>query len=476
MRHCRGLLFTAAAGSVLLFSEQVEAGEYAWSWNLSHEPFSAMLLGWSAVIAVLTALFITLMYKVENTDSRTIWLAASLAGMGVLDGFTAVSASLLSVTWLHSLAALVGGILFALILLPESVSQFTIFEWLPCGTAALCALPGSSALLFPDFFLSESTTITLLISWTGGAGYLCAGLYFFLQKQHAGRRIRLLFAGCSLLLACTALLLPFLQPSSLEWQIWLVFRLIALGILFDFFFRNCRESIQQLRQSRDEQATARRQLTDLIENAPAAVTLKDLSGRFLLVNKRFEELFGIKKQDAVGKAATDIFPGITRRLQESFNESSAEYEESISLKDGVKTFSTSCFTVPNSGDNNNYCVGCIQTDITYRKQLEQKVQLDQKILEHTEEAIVVTDSEAIIIDVNDSYTEITGYTREEAIGRNPRYCQSGRHDAVFYKNMWQQLTENGFWSGEIWDRRKDGEIFEKWLTIKIKLLKAIKIT
>ena len=463
MRHFRWLLFTAAAGSVLL-SELVEASESAWSWGLSHEPFSAMLLGWSAVVAVLTALFITLMYKVENTDSRTIWIAASLAGMGVLDGFNAVEALSLSATWLHSLAALIGGLLFTLIILPEAVSETPVFEWLPCATAAICALPGVGFILFPGYVMPETASLAILMSWTGGAGYLCAGLYFFLQKQDTGRQTRLLFAGCSLLLAFTAFCIPFLKPRSTEWQIWLSFRLIALFVLFDFFFRNCRQSIQYLRHSRDEQATARKQLTDLIENAPAAVTLKDLSGRFLLVNKRFEELFGIKKQDAVGKAAAEIFPCVSRSLQENINETSAEYEECISLQDGVKTFSTSCFAVPNSAEN-NYCVGCIQTDITYRKQLEQQIQLDQKIIEHTEDAIVVTNNEAIIIDVNDAYTEITGYTREEAIGQNPRYCKSGRHDTEFYKSMWQHLTDNGFWSGEIWDRRKNGELFKKWLTI-----------
>ncbi len=449
----------------MLLSELVEAGEHAWSWSLSHEPFSAMLLGWSAVVAVLTALFITLMHKVENTDSRTIWIAASLAGIGVLDGFNAVEALPLSAaTWLHSFAALIGGLLFTLIILPESVSQFAIFEWLPCITAAVCALPGVSLILFPDYFIPEAASTTLLMSWIGGAGYFCAGLYFFLQQEYTGRRIRLLFAGCSMLLALTAFFIPFLQPRSTTWQVWLICRLIALFVLFDFFFRNCRESIQNLRRSRDEQTTVRKQLTDLIENAPAAVTLKDLSGRFLLVNKRFEELFGIKKQDAVGKAAADILPCISRSLKESINDTSAEYEESISLHDGVKTFSTSCFTVQNSVENKS-CVGCIQTDITYRKQLEQQIQLDQKIIEQTEEAIVVTNHEAIIIDVNDAYTEITGYVREEAVGQNPRFCKSGRHDEIFYKKMWQQLTENGFWSGEIWDRRKCGEIFEKWLTI-----------
>jgi diguanylate cyclase (GGDEF)-like protein/PAS domain S-box-containing protein len=110
-------------------------------------------------------------------------------------------------------------------------------------------------------------------------------------------------------------------------------------------------------------------------------------------------------------------------------------------------------------------VGCIQTDITEHRRLEQQLKLDRTIIEQAEEAIVITDFEAIILDVNEAYTLITGYTRTEVIGQNPRITQSGRHDKTFYEEMWRQLITLGSWSGEIWDRRKNGEIFQKWLTI-----------
>ncbi|CAK8718851.1 PAS domain S-box-containing protein/diguanylate cyclase (GGDEF) domain-containing protein [Candidatus Electronema halotolerans] len=457
--HAFHRLLAAAAGLMLLPTQAAAGG----TWGLAQEPLSAMLLGWSAVAAVLTSLFITMMHKVENTDVRTIWIAASLAGMGVMDGFNAASSLPLSEIWLHSLAALVGGLLFALVILPESLSQIAIFEWLPCMTAAACAVPGLTFMLVPDI-LPETSSAALVMSWAGGIGFLYASLFFFLQKQQKGRPARRLLAGCSLFFALTAFFFPFLQPHSPVWQLWQALRLAALFVLFDFFFRNSRDTVSKLRRSRDEQSAAHRLLADLIENAPAAVTMKDLSGRFLLVNKRFEELFGIKKQEAVGRAAGELLPCLTRRLQESRSDTAAEYEESMALQNGVRTFSTSCFTLSPDAEN-RCCVGCMQTDITDRKQLEHQLRLDEKIIENTEEAVVITDSEAMILDVNDAYTEITGYTRQEAVGQNPRFCQSGRHDQLFYKEMWRQLSENGFWSGAIWDRRKHGEIFEKWLTI-----------
>jgi len=87
------------------------------------------------------------------------------------------------------------------------------------------------------------------------------------------------------------------------------------------------------------------------------------------------------------------------------------------------------------------------------------------IFKASNEAIQITDASARILDVNPAFTEITGYTREEVLGKNPGMMKSGKHDADFYAEMWKSLRESGNWRGEIWDRRKDGEVFAKWLAI-----------
>ncbi|MDZ4063032.1 MAG: diguanylate cyclase, partial [Coriobacteriia bacterium] len=81
------------------------------------------------------------------------------------------------------------------------------------------------------------------------------------------------------------------------------------------------------------------------------------------------------------------------------------------------------------------------------------------------DGIVVTDEKARILDVNPAFCRITGYAREEVIGRNPRMMKSDRHDATFYGSMWQSLHGDGRWQGEVWDRRKTGEVYAKWLSI-----------
>lgn len=105
------------------------------------------------------------------------------------------------------------------------------------------------------------------------------------------------------------------------------------------------------------------------------------------------------------------------------------------------------------------------TDISERKQLEQKLQLAASVFTHAREGIMIIGTDGVIIDVNEAFSLITGYSREEAIGRFPRFLHSGRHDPSFYADMWQQLVEKGHWYGEIWNRRKTGEIYAQMESI-----------
>lgn len=92
---------------------------------------------------------------------------------------------------------------------------------------------------------------------------------------------------------------------------------------------------------------------------------------------------------------------------------------------------------------------------------EKSMKLAASIYQSNADAIVVTDENNLIVDVNPAFTRITGYTPDEVIGKNPRLMQSGQHDAHFYQKMWKSILEDGHWQGEIWDKRKDGELYAK---------------
>ncbi|MDH5206218.1 MAG: diguanylate cyclase, partial [Hylemonella sp.] len=104
------------------------------------------------------------------------------------------------------------------------------------------------------------------------------------------------------------------------------------------------------------------------------------------------------------------------------------------------------------------------SDITHRKETETELRIAEKAFQ-TQEGMFVTDERGVILRINNAFTEITGFTAEDIVGKNPRMRSSGRHDAAFYEAMWQRIQSTGAWKGEIWNRRKSGEIYPESLTI-----------
>lgn len=104
-------------------------------------------------------------------------------------------------------------------------------------------------------------------------------------------------------------------------------------------------------------------------------------------------------------------------------------------------------------------------EATESKQKEYENNLACAVFTYTSEGIVITDANNKIIDANTSFERLTGYSKEEVIGRNPNFLQSGQHDRSFYQKMWAQIQATGYWRGEIWNRRKTGAHYPELLTI-----------
>lgn len=104
------------------------------------------------------------------------------------------------------------------------------------------------------------------------------------------------------------------------------------------------------------------------------------------------------------------------------------------------------------------------TDISDRKLAEEQMRIAVSAFE-SQQGMMITDEQKRILQVNHAFIKMSGYSEAEILGRTPRMFKSGRHDGVFYKEMWETISQNGYWHGEIWDKRKNGDIFPKWLSI-----------
>jgi PAS domain S-box-containing protein len=134
--------------------------------------------------------------------------------------------------------------------------------------------------------------------------------------------------------------------------------------------------------------------------------------------------------------------------------------QELEVQIGFKTLLLVVVPVPDK-----HCVNVFGLDVTSRKQAERKLLLNSQVFESASEGVVITDADGRVLDVNRAFTTITGYSREDILGEDVRILKSGRHDDRFYQEFWTALKDHGTWQGEIWDRRKNGEVHPKWLSV-----------
>ena len=121
--------------------------------------------------------------------------------------------------------------------------------------------------------------------------------------------------------------------------------------------------------------------------------------------------------------------------------------------------------VARDGDGRASLVSGIAIDISQHKKTEADLRLAASVFTHSHEGILITDLKGRILDVNQSFTRITGYTREEVLGENPRILSSGRQSRGFYREMWRAIEQQGHWNGEVWNLRRDGLEYAQSLTV-----------
>ena len=223
-------------------------------------------------------------------------------------------------------------------------------------------------------------------------------------------------------------------------------------------------------------ANAQRTLLDAVVSGTSdAVFVKDAEGRYLLINDAGAAMVGKPASDIVGQVDAALFPPDTAKLVIGNDRAVMACGQNRTHEEHVVTQSgkSIVFLVTKGPikDAQGHVTGLfgISRDITERKATELSLREAARVFESSHEGIMVVSPQRKITRVNPAFTHITGYSAQEAIGQSPRLLSSGHHDAGFFANIWQTLAQDGVWRGEVWNRRKDGEIYAGQLSISVVL-------
>jgi len=232
-------------------------------------------------------------------------------------------------------------------------------------------------------------------------------------------------------------------------------------------------TIQDITESRQVQETLResRELLEIfIKHAPVALAMFDREMRYISVSRRWLEDYHLLESDIIGRSHYEMIPDMPERWKDAHRRGLAgervnAEEDRFDRADGTVEWSRWEVIPWRAGDGSVGGIVLFAEDVTQRKAADDRLRLGATVFTGAREGITITDRAGKILEVNDAFTRITGYTREEVLGHNSRMLQSGLHTGEFYVNMWNSLNRDGHWSGEIWNRTKGGDIYPEMLTI-----------
>ena len=210
-----------------------------------------------------------------------------------------------------------------------------------------------------------------------------------------------------------------------------------------------------------------------VKQSPTSIVITGVEGLIEYVNPKFEQVTGYSEEEVIGQNPNILKSGYTGQddYELLWNTlcSGEEWRGTFynQKKDGSFYWEAASISPirDKSGAITNFLA--VKEDITQQKLANDELKAAAAVFEATQEGIMTTDAELRITAVNSAFSTITGYSEEEVVGQTPAILSSGKHDRVFYEEMWSQLTTEGRWSSEVWNKRKDGTLYPQWLSISV---------
>ncbi|MDD0814856.1 EAL domain-containing protein [Curvibacter sp. HBC28] len=219
-----------------------------------------------------------------------------------------------------------------------------------------------------------------------------------------------------------------------------------------------------------------RLLRSVFRHLPDMVYLKDGQGRWLLTNPGSLAVLGLTEKDAIGKTNLELsnlgLPMAESLRLSALNEEatwqsgrvSHVQEMAVDLHGSQRSFDV--VRVPTFGrDDERLHMLVIRRDVTDQRSAATKLELAGRVLDQSSDGILISDAQHEVMMANVAFCDITGYSSEELVGREVNLLADGQHDPGFKTHIWSEVNEQGRWAGEVWNRRKNGEVFPQWLTL-----------
>ena len=217
-------------------------------------------------------------------------------------------------------------------------------------------------------------------------------------------------------------------------------------------------------------AASERELQRMLDHMQDTYYRTDAAGRVMLGSQSVQSLLGYSPDELRGRPLADLYflpsdrDDFLQRMAAS-NGAIKGYQSRLRHKDGHEVWVLTNAQYLHDASGAITGIEGTTRDNTEQRRAEESLRLAANVFENSGEAIMIMDADTHVVSVNWAFTQMTGYRQDEVLGRTPAILTSDLHDGEFYRHLWRTLRETGYWQGEIWNRRKSGEVFPEWLGI-----------
>ena len=439
------------------------------------------------VIAIVISMIFFIKYSRKLTLTHFNYTSLALLTMGIIDIAHGMVSPGNMFVWLHSTAVFFGGLFFLSVWIKEKKVSLKTYQFLPLTAISFAVAFSIVSILFPSLIpamLNEDKTFSTLANWLniiGGIGFFIASIKFIKDYIETQSIDELLFAGVTMLFGIAGILFVSSVVWDMQWWLWHFLRLTAYIVALSYLYIEFNREVKSIEESNLELKKSKKFTDTVLLNSGHAIITTDLKGNITLFNKKAETLLGYSSSEVVGLHTPALFhqkEQVIQRAKEYGDQQAIELEPGFEVftfktdlgvdnldewiyvaKDG-KEFTVMLNITQLTDPVTHTTIGYmgIAEDISQRKKKEKEIEeylnlIDKNIITSS------TNLEGYITYVSQSFCDISGYSKEELIGKNHRMIKHSDMDKKVYNELWDTITQDKRWHGEMKNRKKDGTYY-----------------